>query len=154
MTNVLHRDDNHTAIQGNNAYLAIKSMTLAGATVNDPGDFNGTGNPATLFTVTGDVLISVFATCSVALVGAGATIEVGVTGDTANFIAQTTASDIGIAEVWIDNAPANKEYFPTESIISGTDIIQTVGTANITAGKLAYYALWRPLSSGASVVAA
>ena len=45
-TTNLQRDASHAPIYGNEAFVAIKSMTFAGATVNDPGDFDGTGNPA------------------------------------------------------------------------------------------------------------
>lgn len=154
-TSSMDRDANRQVITSNEAFRVSKAMTLAGGTVNDPGDFDGTGNPATLFTVTGTVLATVFATCGVALEGATATIEVGISGNTAALIAQTTATDIDANEVWIDNAPATVEALPGAKILTnGTDIIQTVGTANITAGTLTYYCLWRPLTDGANVVAA
>ncbi len=63
-----------------------KVMTFAGGTTNDPGDFDGTGNPATLFTVTGTVLMKLFATCGVNLAGASATIAVGTANITAGEI--------------------------------------------------------------------
>lgn len=136
--------------------IVSKSMTLAGGTVNDPGDFDGTGNPATLFTVTGDVLVQVFAVCGTGLNGGGtATIEVGIAGNTAALIAQTAADDIDTNEVWVDASPGTAQAIPSAQILTnGTDIIQTIGTANVTAGVLTYYALWAPLSSSADLVAA
>jgi len=149
------RDDNFVPIQGDRSLVEQKAMTLAGGTANDPGDFDGTGNPATLFTVTGDVVVSVFGICNVDLVGAGATIEVGVTSGTALLIAQTTATDIDVNEAWISATPALAGNVPSSNIIgNGQDIIQTVGTANITAGSITYYCYWQPLESSASVVAA
>jgi len=147
------RDDNFVPIQGDRSLVAQKAMTFAGGTANDPGDFDGTGNPATLFTVTGDVVVSVFGICNVDLVGAGATVEVGVASGTALLIAQTTATDIDENEAWIDATPALTEGVPASKIIgNGQDIIQTVGTANITAGSVTYYCYWQPLEAGASVV--
>ncbi len=39
-------------------------------------------------------------------------------------------------------------------ISGGLDVIQTVGSANITAGEIDYYGFWRPLSDDGLVVAA
>lgn len=151
----LQRDASFAPIQGNHAMLATKSITFAGGTANDPGDFDGTGNPATLFTVTGTVLVTIFGVCTVNLAGAGATLEVGITGNTAALIAQTTGTDIDANTIWVDTGPATVEALPSTQILTnGTDIIQTAGTANITAGAITYYCLWRPLSTGSSVVAA
>ena len=153
-TSTFSRDSNRVPIW-TNGIVAIKSMTLDGGTVNDPGDQNGTGNPATLYTVTGDVAVRVFATCSTLLAGDTATLEVGITGNTAVLLAQTTATDIDAAEVWIDTSPGTVQALPGQQVLtSGTDIIQTVGTADITSGVLAYYCLWTPLSSDGDVVAA
>lgn len=136
---------------------AVKSVTFDGATTNDIGDYDGTGNPATLFTVTGPVLIEVVGYPSVDLTGATATLEVGITGATAQFIAQTTGTDIDAGEIWHDASPDAKVEASTvmvQQLLNDTDIIQTVGTANITAGAITYVAYWYPLSPDASVVAA
>ncbi len=136
--------------------IASKVATFIGGTANARGDFDGTGNPATLFTVTGDVLVVIFAKCTVDLAGATATLEIGVTGNTAALIAQSTATDIDAGDVWRDASPAvgaeaiNGAFF----ISGGLDIIETAGTANITAGVLTYYCMWLPLSADGNVVAA
>ena len=133
-----------------------KSMVFDGGTVNDPGDFDGTGNPATLFTVTGSVRMKILATCSVNLAGALATLEVGTAATTAGLIAQTTATDIDANEIWHDATPdASVELTSVliDNIVSD-DVIQTVGTANITAGAISYTAMWYPLSPDGDVVAA
>jgi hypothetical protein len=148
------RDANNVPITMDGLTVS-KTMTFDGATTNDPGDYDGTGNPATLFTVTGDVLVHVFGVCTTLLAGASATVEVGMTNGTALLLAQTTATDIDANEVWIDTAPALTEALPNAFIIpNGQDIIQTVATANITAGVITYYAIWRPLNSTGKVVAA
>lgn len=153
----IDRDANRLAISGL-SYSARKTMTLAGGTTNDPGDYNGTGNPATLFTVTGDVLLTIFAVCNTDLAGASATISVGATGNTAAIIPVTTATDIDDGDVWVDTVPGvGVQALPSASIFAvndGADIIQTVATADITAGVIEYYCLWRPLSSDGKVVAA
>ena len=43
--------------------IATKTITFAGGTTNGIGDFDGTGNPATVFTVTGAVMAVVWGVC-------------------------------------------------------------------------------------------
>ena len=150
-------DGNGRPINSPLPFRAEKNMVFDGATVNDPGDYTGgTGNPATLFTVTGDVLVYIIAICKDSLIGA-ATLEAGLTGNTAVLLAQianTTTFDVNMA--WLDSTPAlgEGEAPKFHPVGGGLDIIQTVGTANITAGEIDYYCFWRPLSSDGSVVAA
>lgn len=159
ITSTLRRDGNRVPLQDNDGITVIKSMTLAGGTTNDPGDYDGTGNPATLFTVTGDVILRIIAICKASLAGASATIEVGVSGTTNKFIAQTTATEIDINEIWHDattpDASIELDSVSTPWIVSGgQDVIQTVGTANITSGAITYYCQFRPLSDDGDVVSA
>ena len=136
--------------------VASKVMTFAGGTTNDPGDHDGTGDPATLFTVTGVVAMKIFAVCTVDLAGASAIIEVGTAKSTATLIAQSTATDLDANEIWHDATPDNSAEAVTiapEKYVC-QNVIQTVGTANITSGSLTYYCQWRPISVGAKVVAA
>ena len=62
------------------AYTLIQNGLIIDGTGSDP--------------FPGDVLIKVFGVCDVACVGATATIELGVSGNTAVLIAQTTAADL------------------------------------------------------------
>lgn len=143
------------AAAGIGAY-ATKSITFAGGTKNDPGDFDGTGNPTTLFTVTGTVFMRVFATVDAALVGASATIAVGTALTSAGLIASTTATNLAANEIWHDATPDASIELSTiaaERIVR-QDVRQTVGTANITAGKLTYHCIWKPISNDGLVVAA
>jgi hypothetical protein len=136
--------------------VARKTVTFAGGTTNAHGDYDGTGNPYTLFTVTGDVLVYVFAKCTTDIAGASATVEVGVTGNTASIIAQTTGTDIDNGDVWRDANPAvgAEAINGAIAIIGGLDIIETTATANATGGVLTYYCMWYPLSTDGNVVAA
>lgn len=158
MPTILRRDANRVPIQDKDGNMVYKVMTFAGATANDPGDYDGTGNPATLFTVTGAVIVRLIAVCDTNLEGASATVEVGITGSTASLIPLTTATNIDANEIWHDATPdaaIELDSVSTAKILSnGQDIIQTVKTANITAGKITYYCLWRPISDGANVEAA
>lgn len=137
-------------------YRLKKSVTFAGGTANDMGDFDGTGNPYTLFTVTGDVLVYIVPVCKTNLAGATATLEVGVTGATAALVAQTTATDIDVNEGWFAATPslavANTAQYHV--VGGGLDIIQTAGTANITSGAVDYYLFWKPLSDDGLVTVA
>lgn len=136
--------------------VATKTATFAGGTANARGDYDGTGNPATLFTVTGTVMVVLFGHCTTDLAGATATLEVGVTGNTAALLAQTTATDIDSGDVWRDASPAVGAEALNDPmvVVGGADVIETVATANITAGVITYYCLWYPLSADGDVTAA
>jgi hypothetical protein len=142
-------DANGNPVSYNGHLVASKTIAYTGAANL------GAQGATTLFTVTGDVAASIFAVCTEDLAGATATIEVGISGNTAALIAQTTATNIDNGEVWATTSPANPLAVPADKVIAaGADIIQTVGTADITDGTLTYYCLWVPLTVGASVVAA
>lgn len=129
-----------------------KTMTFAGGTVNDPGDHDGTGDPATLFIVAGGlVAVKLYARVVTALAGATATIEVGTTVSTASLIAQTTATNLAVNEVWADASPDLAAEADSTLKVVSQSIIQTVGTANITSGVIEYTAIWKPLTEGATL---
>lgn len=133
-----------------------KVMTFAGATTNDPGDFDGTGNPATLFTVTGTVLMKLFGVVETTVTGALNTIEVGTAINTTGLIALTTGTNLAVNEIWHDATPdASIELSSvlTEKVVN-QDVIQTVRTANATAGVIRYICVWKPLSADGNVTAA
>lgn len=135
---------------------AVKTVTFAGGTTNGVGDFDGTGNPVNLFTVTGSCLVRVLARCTTSLEGASATLRVGTALSDAGLIASTTATDIDANEIWHDATPdASVELSSvlTQKIVS-QDIIATVGTANITAGVIEFTCMWLPLTPDSKVTAA
>lgn len=145
---------------GNESYYFHKEATrIVETTVaftgtdNTNGDYDGTGNPSTIFTVTGTVLMRLYALCTVDFAGAMATLEIGTAKNTAGIIAQATATDIDINELWHDASPDASVELATvvpEKIVN-EDVIATVGTANITAGTLKFICEWRPISKNAKV---
>jgi len=130
------------------------------------GNYNFTADTGaqavyTVFTVTGDVLVQVAGLCQVALTtgGGGATIELGISGNTAALIAQTTATDLDQYETWQDATPeANPGAVDltgrTFVIANGADVILTIATADLTAGDIDFVCRWLPISTDGKVVAA
>lgn len=130
--------------------------------------FDAVGGPGpvgtvTLFTVTGAVRVRLVCICTESLVEGvgGGTIEVGIAGATASFIAQATSTDLDTGDVWHDATPdAASELWSVTSVTAekilgnGQDIIATIGTRNITDGTLVFSAFWTPLTSTGLVVAA
>ena len=114
----------------------------------------------TVFTVTGNVLFHyIIGVCATGLTGATSTVELGVSGNTAALIAQATGTDFIANELWHDASPSTtlEQLDPTGlafAVSNGQNVIMTIGTANLTAGKMNFYCLWSPLSVGSSVVAA
>ncbi len=140
------RDANHVPIT-NLGLVATKAITYSALTTGAVGI-------TTLFTITGTVAVRVFAVCSgVDLTGSG-TLEVGISGNTAAVIAQTAATVIDVGEIWYGTTPPTVGVMPSQLILAGTDIIQTIGTNTVTAGTLTYYVLWNPISEDGNVVAA
>jgi len=130
-----------------------KTITFAGGTTNAIGDFDGTGNPVTLFTVTGTVSMRILAKCTTSLEGATATLRVGTALANTGLIASTTATDIDVNEIWHDATPDSSVEATTvlaERIVS-QDVIATVGTANITSGVIDFVCIWKPLSPDGNV---
>jgi hypothetical protein len=156
LTNVNHATDNPLVWR-----IAKKvSSAFTGATTNAHGDITGTGNPYTLFTVTGDVVIAaIWGIVNVNLAGASGTVEVGVTGNTAALLAQETATELDAGGVFVSatqavGAAAVAGSGALIAIHDGLDIIETVATTDISAGQIDYYVIWAPAEPGASVVAA
>ena len=112
-----------------------------------------------IFTVTGDVLMTVFGLCQILIDSAGApTIELGISGNTAALIAQTTGKDLDAYETWQDNAPeANPGVVDVFGgsrqfiVANGADVILTIATADLTAGDVDFHAFWMPLSNDGAV---
>lgn len=147
----LDRDANYQIIPSGLPFTARTTRTYTGASGL------GAAGTTTLFTVTGAVAVRVIGACTEDLVGA-ATLEVGISGNTAGLIAQLAdATVLDAGESYIDATPATLEAvdFSSGFIISnGQDIIETIGTTNITDGTVLFTCHWRPLSTDGNVVAA
>lgn len=128
-----------------------RPSAFTGGTPNTRGADGGTSDPFTLFTVTGDVLVRIFGVCTVDIAGATATLEVGVAGNTALLIAQTVGTDIDANKIWSDTTPTIGDTLASVLgpfvVPNGLDIIETVGTTDVTGGNIYYVCLWRPLST-------
>lgn len=111
---------------------------------------------STLFTVTGMVRARLFARCTTNMAGATATNEVGTALLTTGFIALTTMTTLAAGENWNDASPDSSLEADTvvATKIVNQDVIETVRTANITAGVIEYYLLWQPVSPDGTVIAA
>ena len=135
--------------------ITTLGLTVSKAITYVAGTTGATG-ATTLFTVTGAIAVKVFAVCSVLLdqTGATATLEVGITANTAAIIAQTAATVIDAGEIWYGTTPPTVGVMPSQLILSGTDIIQTIAGNSVKEGVLTYYCLWAPISSDGNCVAA
>lgn len=139
-------DANNRTVYSNEAFLLESTWTFSELTTGATGAH-------TLFTVTGNVLLTVFGVCDTNLVGA-ATIEVGTAGNTAQLLAQiANATTLDDGDVYVDAATeVGAGTIPSMQVINdGADVIMTIGAAAVTAGVVDFYCLWRPLSAGSSV---
>jgi len=154
---VMQLDGNGNVIPGPLPFMVSKRITFVGGTPDAIGDYDGTGDPFSIFTVTGDVMCFVVGVCKTTLVGA-ATLEVGVTDATASILAQiANATTLVENEVWAaDATPSLAEAVTARYhfIGGGLDIIGNIGAADITSGVIDFYCFYRPLSSDGRVVAA
>ena len=113
-----------------------------------------------IFDVEGDVMVQVLGVVETACTGATATVELGVAGTVNLLLAQTTAADLTVGDLWHDATPTTDAeivdvYGDHTALISqGKDIILTIATADLTAGKINFYAFWKPLSNDGDIVAA
>jgi len=128
-------------ILANREKRLIKTLTFDGTSVGDIGT-------DIVATCTGRVLIrQLSAYCKTTLVGATATIELGVAGNTAGLIAQATGTDLIATEFWNDATPT--DVLTAAAIVDklvASDIILTVATAALTAGAIEFALVWMPLS--------
>ena len=147
-------------LQFNGWRQAEKTITFVGGTTNGIGDYNGTGDPFDIFTVTGSCLIKVIGICETNLAGDSATIRIGadIAGQYAEIIAQTTATSIDAGNLWHDASPDKSieasSVMSEKIIVNSVDIVGEVDTANITSGVIKFVCLWKPISRDGNLVAA
>ena len=138
---------------GADRYILVDTGTLA-----DPAGVNGWDSTGThvILDVTGLVRVKILVECVTNLAGGTATCAVGATGAATTIIGTTTATTID-AGIWINNTgetailvtPANSIF---DYVTPGDDIIFTLATANLSAGRLKFHCWVTPLAPGASVV--
>lgn len=135
-------------------YRAIKTLVFTGAAGL------GAVGAVPLFTVTGEVLISVivpFCTVNLGEAAPGATLALGVVGATTLLIAATIVLDIDANEFWVDTTPdANGVAVPAalKDIVITDNIIGTAAVADVNAGAIRFTVYWVPVSADGNVVAA
>lgn len=141
------RDANHVPI------------TYRGLTVSKTIVYNGTTGAGAigitnLFSVTGTVIMTIFAECTETLVGDGASISVGTQVNPILIIPATVATTISDGEVWNDDTPALfKTAMPDKILTNGTtSIVELVTSAAITDGSLTYYCTWIPISDDGEII--
>jgi len=139
-------DANRRTVNSNQAFLLKAPWTFVTGTTGATGAH-------TLFTVTGDCLVSVFGICNTDLTGA-ATLEVGVTSNTAGLLAQIAdATTLDDGEIYVDATPGvGVEALPATFVLTdGADIIMTIGSTAVTAGQVDFYLTWRPLEDTSDI---
>lgn len=146
----------HSGGGGSSGWMsATKTKTFTGA-----ADNGAVGN-ATFFTITGLVQVrNVVFRCTADLTEAGATatIALGFIGQTAPLLAQVNATTIDTGQ-WSSRGAAfaavpNTGGTAVEYYSEDDDIIATIGAQAINGGTLIAYLEWRPVSAGATLVAA
>ena len=136
-------------------YKVRKTITFTGA-----ANLGAVGS-SPLFDVTGEVMVAFivpFCTTSLVENGATTTMALGVTGNTALFIAASEPEDIDVNEFWQAVAPADVGgvalVAALQDILVSADILLTIANDTVTAGVLeitVYY--WPPSDDGKGVAA-
>ena len=147
-------DDNSRPFSSLDSYnvAVCRPTAFAGGTTNARGDDGGTDDPHTLFTVTGDVIVRLWGVCTVDLTTTTGTVAVGIANNTGLLLAALAAGDIDAGEIWNDATPAIGDTLANIAgpfvLPNGADIIETIATADVTAGNVYYICLWRPVTEG------
>lgn len=120
-------------------------------------DANTTGKVGTqtLFNVTGTVAVRLFAIVQTDVTGSGS-IAIGTAISSTGLITTTTGTDLDAGEIWHDATPdASVELSSVvaEKIVN-QDIIATITSNTLTAGRILFVAIWKPISENASLVSA
>jgi hypothetical protein len=141
------------------ALSQLTTYTQAVLTTATPTAWTTGNSPITLFTVTGTVLMQVFAVITTAITSTGATgtISIGVSGATAALLPLTVAdgSNFPTGAVWTDASPTLKAESLGDAysavLEASSNVIATIATNSLTAGGIIVYCRWVPISAGATV---
>lgn len=112
-----------------------------------------------LFTMSGRCMLKIYAFCTASCISANNnTIEVGTALSTAGLIAQIASPTLLINEIWHDATPDSSielSSVSTEKIVSQSlNLVTGAGASGVTAGSIVFVVHWRPVTEGASIVAA
>lgn len=115
-------------------------------------------SPVTIFTVTGDVLVQLFAvvTTNMTSTGATGTLEAGVLGSTASLLVQDAVDGTAFQaeDCWslITAADNPVAAIADEWALVSSNITLTIATNNMATGGMTIYCRYIPISAGATVV--
>jgi len=120
--------------------------------------FSNLNTTATLFNVSGDVIVRVIGVCTTNLESSGGSnAEVGILADPDAILPTTDVTLLEVREIWHDATPDSeiealsvmREYIITD----GNNIIITP-SAQIDSGAISFYCFWTPLGSTSDVSSA
>ena len=145
-------DDNGRTLRYNEDYILSSTWTFVAGTTGAIGTH-------TLFTVTGDVIVSLFGICKTNIdAGGTCTADVGIAGDTAGIIDRignfqnVAADETAMHTDQQTSSPTVRFAFAGAAPVADSeDIILTIGSEAVTAGVMTFYCLWRPLSSDGDI---
>lgn len=132
--------------------LASKSITFTGA-----AGLGAVGN-VPLFTVTGQlIVVYILGIVTTTLTGASATLALGTTTNTSEFIAATTATTLTTAApIWMSTtATAGSMAIPAlvkDQVVVQNIVMTAAAGSGVTGGVLRIDCYWMPLGAGATVV--
>lgn len=117
--------------------------------------FANTSGTVSVFTVTGDVLVSIVPVITTNVTSAAAAdIRFGVVGNTDAMIVDSLATGMIARGIWVDQTPTNEieafEMIRRYIITDGNDVVLTL-SAQVDAGVIRFYCFWTSLSSDGKV---
>jgi len=109
-----------------------------------------------LFTVSGVAKVKLLAHCTeIIATEVGATIQLGVEGETDNLIAATTGVDIDANELWYDATPTTQIDTPPnailERVVNDLDVGYEIAVDAFTDGNIQFVLIWEEIEPGASI---
>lgn len=141
------RDANYVPIQGNNAFLTIAPIVFDQTTT-------GAAGIHVLFTITGDVILSIFGMVKEALVdtGSGATISVGDADTTDSILPGSAIISSGGNNIYNSSGFQNViSQIDSDLADNSVNVIYDITGDDIISGTIIFYCTWRPLSQDGNV---
>jgi len=108
-----------------------------------------------LFTVTGTVFATLIGVCETTDVTGTGSIDLGVASNTGLFLATTVGTAIDAGEMLLATTPlayfAGSDTIPIWAWLNGEDIGYEVSVGTLTAGRVRFYCMYYPISTGALI---